>query len=115
MTFDLVNKNHIFFLTYAQICLTLFGFTFVSIFFEKRNNFDKKVLRKLFNLNIGFLSAAIGFFILDSIQYVVEVVNEPSIILNVIIVLFGLISGFVSFVGFIYGVLILLDVLFDYA
>jgi len=95
-----------FFMNYGQISLTLFGFTLVGAIFEKERK--SKTVKKLFLLSILFLSSAIGFFALHSLSYYTGSQNVLNIaIFSLLILIFMTLA----FIGFVYGLWLLLTVL----
>lgn len=89
---------------FFQIALTLFGFTLISSIFEGRKMEGKPlVIKRMFFLSIIFLSAAIGFFILNSLISLKLSIGFWGIILVIILML--------SFTGLTYGLLYLLKFL----
>ena len=112
MLIDMVNnigtKNYSFFVNYAQISLTLFGFTLIGGIFES-NKEKPEIVKQMFILSLWFLASAISFFIIYSFLFLkfeglIKVIG--MIALPVLMVL--------GFGGFVWGILYLFSFLFNY-
>ena len=62
----LIEGNYSVYFNYAQITLTLFGFTLLGTFFEHIKK-DKDAIKKLVKINLWFLLSAIGFLIVYAV------------------------------------------------
>jgi len=69
----LFDKNYNIFFNYAQISLTLFGFTLLGTFFQNRelsknglNKEEKKTITKLVKINLNFLLTTVCFLVIYS-------------------------------------------------
>ncbi|NQV09030.1 hypothetical protein HQ529_04220 [Candidatus Woesearchaeota archaeon] len=109
MLWDLQTKVFSFFMTYGQISLTLFGFTFIGAIFEK-NKVKSKTVKNIFHLSILFLSSAISFFFLHSIVRL----GFDNGLLNFLLSGAIFVSMLVGFYGFVYGIWLLLGVLIQH-
>ena len=112
MLIDMVNnistKNYSFFVNYAQISITLFGFTLIGGIFEY-NKEKSEIVKQMFMLSLLFLASAISFFIIYSFLFlkfegIIKIIG--TIVLPVLMVL--------GFGGFVWGILYLFTVLFNY-
>lgn len=108
------SRDLSFFLTYGQITLTLFGFTMISAIFEK-NKGKAKELKDLFHLSLIFLVSSISFFFLYFSSFVILEVTFDKIWLEWTYVGLIIITLVIGFLGFVYGIFILLQILLKYA
>jgi hypothetical protein len=113
MAKDLAAKEYKFFLEFAQISLTLFGITLIGGIFERKNESSPIILKRIFGINLCFLSSFIGFIFLNSYQILdlTKVTDHlflqfVSILLNVAIIM--------GFLGFLGGVSLLIDALLEH-
>jgi len=64
MLFELMKtlskSDYSFFINYAQISLTLFGFTLIGAIFQRKKEYPK-IIKKMFIVSILFLASAISF------------------------------------------------------
>ncbi len=103
MSFEMVDsitkKDYSFFLQFAQISLTLFGFTFLGgLFSEKR---PPSVVLKIYESSIFFLASAIGFIFLRSILIFGNVVTKIEGITYYTVASLIFISMMAAFFGFL--------------
>ena len=108
MVQNISTKNYSFFINYAQISLTIFGFTLIGGIFESSKE-KPEIVKQMFILSLGFLASAISFFIIYSFLFlkfegIIKIVG--TIILPILMVL--------GFGGFVWGILYLFTVLFNY-
>lgn len=102
------TQNYSFFIDYAQISLTLFGFTLIGGIFESSKE-KPEIVKQMFTLSLGFLASAISFFIIYSFLFLkfegmIKIIG--TIVLPILMVL--------GFGGFVWGILYLFTVLFNY-
>jgi hypothetical protein len=95
-----------FFMNYAQISLTIFGFTLIGGIFERKKN-KPRIMKNLFYLSLIFLSSSIGFIFLHTIQYY-TFSGEPIEIVIKILVFIAMALGFIGFVCGLFFLLLLL-------
>lgn len=108
MVQNIGTKNYSFFVNYAQISLTLFGFTLIGGIFEL-NKEKPKIVKQMFILSLWFLASAISFLIIYSFLFLkfegtIKIIG--TIALPILMVL--------GFGGFVLGILYLFTVLFNY-
>ena len=105
LAFALGEKNHEIFFNYAQISLTLFGFTLLGTFFEKkrlsRNGLtdeEKKSIGQLVNINLNFLVTSICFLIIYSGVIMMGFEFENQIAINTLVIVYfsALVVGIVG-------------------
>ena len=110
MVKNIGQQNYSFFIDYAQISLTLFGFTLVGAVFENKRRINP-IVKKLYHYSIVFLSSSISFFFLYSVSFL----NFESGILKQVMSILILISMIFGFLGLTYGALFLLNTLLNYS
>lgn len=111
------GQDYSFFMRYAEISLTLFGFTLVGAIFEKKNLKDgySPILKKLFVSSLTFLASAIGFLFLYSVMFIpIEPIkaNTPFafyFVMGLVILFAG-----VGFIGFLTGIMSLFSILLNH-
>jgi len=91
-----------FFVDYAQISLTLFGFTLIGAIFEQKR--AQKIVKQLFGLSIVFISSAISFFVLHSIAQFSDVTGITQTLFQIV----TFVALLIAFLGLAYGLLSLL-------
>ncbi len=101
-------QNYSYFKDYAQISLTLFGFTLIGGIFEDVKK-GSKIVKRLFVLSLIFLFSAISFFCVYSSMYLK--LEGPILIIVGYVIAVLLIA---AFSGFVYGTLYLFLALFDH-
>lgn len=74
----LFNKDYSAYAYYAQIALTLFGFTLVGTFFGNKT-LDKKAVKRLVGINLNFLISAISFLVVYACTGFISFVKNPDL------------------------------------
>jgi len=103
MTMDFINNPDMMLITYAQICLTLFGFCLIGGIFEREK--VTETIRNLYLLAMIFLLSAISFFFVHSINTYIESLKNSFYYTPVSYL--GSIFIAIAFFGFIIGIIIL--------
>lgn len=115
--FEMINNfkinNYSYFINYALISLTLFGFTLIGAIFEDKNK-KKPIVKKLFEHSIVFLSSAIAFFVVHSISFILQI-NEQGFFYQTIVPLLAGICIIIGYFGFAWGIFSLLQTLLLYS
>jgi len=106
---DVNAQNYSYFINYAQISLTLFGFTLIGGIFERKKD-KPKIVKELFKLSLAFLFSAISFLFMYSSMYI----KWEGINMQIISYIFLSIFIVVGIFSFVYGLLYLFTVLFNY-
>ncbi len=93
----LINKDFQIYFNYAQVALTLFGFTLVGTFFEGKNlknktisDKEKKMMRQLVSINLDFLLTAICFLVIYSTSDIMYIKFDSVFTSNIIAIIFGI-------------------------
>jgi hypothetical protein len=104
------NQDYKVILDYAKTSLTLFGFLLIGGIFEKDKQ-KEKIFKNLFYLSLMFLSSAIGFYTFYYSTFIKFGSDFVSGLISIIIIPLCAVIGFL---GFGFGLFLLLMVLIGY-
>lgn len=108
MLIEFIKGDHSALMNYAQISLTFFGFTFISLIFERAKPIIE--VKRLFYLSLAFLVSAISFYIIYFGSWL-NWTGPWSVVSSIALIIFIVLA----FGGLAFGILQLLRVLLEYA
>ena len=113
MIIALIKGDYSVYFNYAQIALTLFGFTLLGTFFEHIKR-DEDAIKKLVRINLWFLLSAIGFLIVYAVTGFISFVKETSFYNEIIVSSVFIIFSLIGLVGLTFGTIYLYRFLSDW-
>ena len=109
-----VHHDYSMFKDYGEIALTVFGFTLIGGIFENKKD-HPKIVKKLFDSSLSFLTTAISFFFMYSLSSVFTKDMAPmENFQTALIAGSSFFAMLIAFYGIIDGFLNLFRVLVDY-
>jgi hypothetical protein len=103
----ILNQNYSIYFNYAQISLTLFGFTLLGTIIGQIDNIKQRIskedIKKLIGINLNFLLSSISFLIIYSCEGVFDDISTSSDFSRIVIVLIFLIFSLTGLIGLSFG------------
>ena len=106
---NIQSENYLFFINYAHLSLTLFGFTLIGSIFEKKTDTKLPIVKRLSHLAIVFLASSTSFLILYSYSFLLG-----KNILGPLEFYFLLGLFLIGYLGMVHGLIFLLITLYKY-